>query len=254
MRLNSIRRLKKGVSEVWDAASADDGERTKIRLQAIGLVISILTLLMAVFIGCLQYRINESLLDLSYMPAIALTYDHAQHRLNIANQGKANLFLCGTRTSFDKGASFDTPRLIAPGSFYYIRSDDLERTVLQTVGKTGTTRVALEFYFQDAGEGRWKADNLLYVTVRDGTFSIDTQTLSIIRVAWLRLGLVTLISSSRVPGLARIIDLVYPLPVGPALLVTVLLLAYLVRAKTKRRPSDAGSTTARETIDSHPDD
>jgi len=215
-------------------------------------VISVLTLLFALIFACLQYRINESLLDLTYMPSIVLTYDRAQHRLNIANHGKANLFLCGTRTSFDKGADFDTPRLIAPGSFYYIRSDDLERTVLQTVGRAGTTSVPLELYFQDAGEGRWKAGNLLNVTLRDGAFSIDTQTLSMIRVAWLRLGPVTLIASSRVPGLARIFDLVYPLPLIPAFLLTGVLLAYLVRVKTKRRPPDADSTIARGTTNSCP--
>jgi hypothetical protein len=246
MLFKSLGRLKNGASHVWEAASPEYGERTKIRLQAIGLVISFLTLLIASYIGILQYRINESLLDLSYMPAIALTYDSVQHRLNIANQGKANLFLCGTQTSYDKGVSFDTPRLIAPGSFYQIRSDDLEKTVVQTIGKTGKTTISLEFYFQDAGEGRWKADNLLNVTVRDGTFSMETQTLAIVRVAWLRLGSVALIASSRAPGLERIKDLIYPLPVVPGLLLA-LLLGYVIRAKTKRTPPDTGPTAAHKT-------
>ena len=244
------RALKKLVSGVWEH-SPSDSDRIRTLLQAFGLVMSFLTLLVALLIGFLQYRINQSLLDLTYMPAIALTYDQNQHRLNIANQGKANLFLCGTRTSYDKGVSFDSPRLIAPGSFYQIRSDQLERTVLQTVGKSGTAWVSLELYFEDSGGDRWEVDNLIHTVISNGVFTADTQTLSIARVAWLRLGRISVISSSRMPKLARIRDLIWPLPIGPAL-VAGILLAYIIRVKTKRRPPGTGPNAPRKPIDSDP--
>ena len=216
------------------ACSLDGGDTTRNRLQVVSLVVSLLALLATIILGYLQYSISRSSLALAYMPAIAVASQQDRHWLDVANQGKANIFLCGDRTSFDGGISFGPPAMIAPGVFYYIRTEDLEKEIAKRVGTAGALAISLELYLEDARGDRWRADNELRASLRAGSLAIDVQTISLKRVYWFSIGSTYFVASSMMPALL-------------AAVVTLFIFTYIARKLAGRGKSEIRAPRSADT-------
>jgi hypothetical protein len=122
---------------------------------------------------------QESLLN--YVPSVALAYYN--HRFNIENHGKSDLLLWGNR--IDNGPkSIDAPRIIAPGSSYYIIADPFEREVLQKIGDNGDARTAFELYLSNKHEQRYLARFELWIVIKEKQITVHTQMLGLDEKDW----------------------------------------------------------------------
>jgi len=101
----------------------------------------------------------------------------------------ANILLWGTQFGDEKRDISKEPRLISPspnqplglgGSYYYLRGDQLETSLVQRFGRTWEGTVPLKLFIEDEPtHQKHTVRGLLSITVTDGVDRIDTQNLGI---------------------------------------------------------------------------
>jgi hypothetical protein len=117
----------------------------------------------------------QNLYELNFVPAVEITYDNG--RLNVANKGKQNIWLWGTK--FDNGR-IDIERegrLITPGGFYYILG--VERLLTAMRNQSKEIRLPLRIFIQTENRRRYVAEVQLWVVFKENGMEVHTQTLEI---------------------------------------------------------------------------
>ena len=159
-----------------------DFEKWQIGIGVIQSIILLVTFLAALRIGWTQNKINQNLLDLSYIPSVEVTYEN--QRINIINKGQTNLLLWGTQLADAERAIETQPRFIAPSGFYYLLADRLEARIQETIGTNGETNIPLSIFIASQNEKKYVIKALLFVKVSEGNIAIHTQTISATQENW----------------------------------------------------------------------
>jgi hypothetical protein len=168
-----------------DKQSMKPFEKWQIRITSTQTIILLLTLIAAVYIGLKQTLINEQLLNLSYYPSMEVAYTNSNHRLQLYNKSRQNIWVWGTQLENKTPANIKgQPRLVTPGGSYYIIGDRLERLALKKVGKNGEIYLPFNVFIETANKTKYTVQNKLFCQVKDSKVEIHSQTLAIVQEDW----------------------------------------------------------------------
>ena len=105
-------------------------------------------------------------------------------QLNLHNNGHNDLWLGGSKFANTPAIIEKTYRLLSAGHFYYFLTDKFEAEAQQVIGKNGEKLEPFEVYITDATNEHFIAKFLLLIKVTNGTVSIHTQQLGIVKEKW----------------------------------------------------------------------
>jgi hypothetical protein len=164
-------------------------EKSQIRIMRVQTLVLFLTLIAAVYIGLKQTSINEQLLNLNYYPSMEVAYTTSNHRLQMYNKSRQNIWIWGTQLDNTIPANIKGHgRLVTPGGSYYIIGDRLEKLVLKKVGDNGETYLPFNVFIETANKMRYTVQNQLFCQVKDSKVEIHSQTLAIVQEDWSKYG------------------------------------------------------------------
>jgi hypothetical protein len=124
---------------------------------------------------------TQKQLALNYEPSIALVY--YDHRFNIENHGKTDLYLWGDKIA-DTLPTMDAARIIAPGSSYYLIGEQFEQIALRVVGDNGETRIPFELYLSNKRNEKYVARFELWIVIKEKEITVHTQMLGLNEYVW----------------------------------------------------------------------
>lgn len=151
-------------------------ERWQVGFAIAQTIIGVLTITAAVYIGLQQNAINHKLYDLNFNPSLEITYENG--RLNVANKGKENIWLCGTKLANKPPGLEAEGRLITPGGFYYILGDRLEQVLTTMRGASNEVRVPCDVFIQAANGRKYTTKVLLWAVFTTKGLEVHAQTLA----------------------------------------------------------------------------
>jgi hypothetical protein len=96
--------------------------------------------------------------------------------VNFINHGWANMYLWGDKLD-DGPKSLDDPRTITPSGSYHIWADKVAEEIKSKIGSKGELKVSFHVYVSTEDGRKHILKYLLWATIRDGVFRIETQNL-----------------------------------------------------------------------------
>lgn len=142
------------------------------------LVVLALTLYFAIQIGNRQNDINQSLLDLNYLPAVNVFISDDRHQLITENRGQSNIWLWGNK--YDGVISMeDEPKIITQLSYYYIPTQKLENSLKEEIGANGKIDKDYYTFLTTSNEKPYVIKTIFKFEIEDNVISTRSQTVGI---------------------------------------------------------------------------
>lgn len=157
-------------------------DKSQYIINIIQTVLLFLTMLSAVCIGIKQNEINENLLNLNYIPSVAIKYSDKQ--IDVYNFGSQNIWLWGTKIYTDTANISNKPRLIPPNGSYYMLTDSLNPKIEATLLNSNPVFLPIDLYIQASNKTKYVVETFLYCMKKDDSIIVHTQTVNIIQKDW----------------------------------------------------------------------
>jgi hypothetical protein len=135
-------------------------EKCQLKIGIFQTAILTVTLICAVYIGVKQNSINQSLLNLNYVPSIMITYEN--NRINFKNMGSQNIWLWGKKVGSRKPLIEEKPVLLTLGGLYFIDGKKIAEISAFEKQSDLKMQIPVEFYFQTENHERYVFNNIFY--------------------------------------------------------------------------------------------
>lgn len=157
-------------------------EQSQSIISILQTIFLLFTLISAICIGVRQNEINENLLNLNYVPSIAVIYSN--HRIQVNNYGDYNIWLWGTKFHQSKPEIDTIPRLIPPKGSYYLLADSLDSIMQQDMKLELSKRFSLDIYITNNSDQKYVVENILFCKRYMDSIIIHSQTVNIFQNNW----------------------------------------------------------------------
>ena len=118
----------------------------------------------------------------NYLPSVALAYQN--QRLVVENHGRTDIHLWGSRLADSYRLIESQPRILAPGSFYYLITDKFREMARGKIGENAEANVPFEIYLMNAHGEPFVARFNLWIVTKDGAFDIHSQMIGLDARDW----------------------------------------------------------------------
>jgi hypothetical protein len=152
----------------------------RIGLMAFGVLISFATWGQQT----LSRRTNEAEAKLRYEPYLVVEYRN--HRLQIDNIGKSNIFYWGySLLGLDNDKEALSDGLLIPfGASFAIPGENFESMVVQKIGQNGAAHVQIDFYLKNELQIKYISHNSLFLLTKNSDVEVRPQMLSVVARDW----------------------------------------------------------------------
>lgn len=170
-------------------------EKWQIVLSAITIVILFFTFCGAIVIGSRQNEINQSLVDLSFLPSVRVTHDEHTNWIQVLNTGDKNI-LVGPIVIYDNSEAQDTNfsckdsdlRLIVPGGYYnFFVEEQFNKSINSFIEQWGEKEeflIPFDVFLKSVTGQEYVVNNLFYIRFKNESREVYTQTSFINKSKW----------------------------------------------------------------------
>ena len=153
-----------------------DSHKTLIKI--IELFIFALTLFYAIQIGNRQNEINQSLLDLNYLPSISISTYNELGQLKIENKGHSNFWFWGIRYGKDSFMEYE-PKLIPQQGNYDFSIEKLGKKIKTELKGNGQSKQVLYVFIKTSNNKPYVVKTIYDIDFRYGTYDTELQVVGI---------------------------------------------------------------------------
>jgi heme/copper-type cytochrome/quinol oxidase subunit 4 len=146
-------------------------------------VVSLSIIVFAEFYEMKKQGIGDGSIPTSNVDNVSVLLLPDDGRFNLYNKGKGDLIIYGSKVA-DEPPEMNSPIIVPEGTLYYTFTSILDDYCRNHIGNNGNALYAYECYLSDSKGVRYVAKFNIYVVIKDGKVTYNTQQMGIEKRNW----------------------------------------------------------------------